>query len=229
VLAVFLACATGGGVHPGGGPRLADGSTPEPVRYEVVIPGPRAAVRARMVHLLSDSLFHVNGSEPGVLTAYNLARLVKVRVEISPAGKDSVRVGVSGETYVGDTARRDSISGLPERWRLITATDGGTALLRGLARSVRVNRGDVRYATDGAQPEKSPPAGAGPMGSTTDPEVLEVLGHTPVGRSVDVCRSASVPVGWLILYWSVDRSRCPSLPDDRYSGEPNVMRIEREW
>jgi hypothetical protein len=227
---VGLACATGGGSPlPRGASRLAVGSTPEPVRYEVVVAGPAARVRVRLVRVLSDSLFHVNQADPGALTAYNLARLLKVRVEVSRVGKDSVRIGLTGETYAGDTARRDSVSGLPEQWRLITATDGGAALLRGLARSLRLNRGDFRTAleTNGSDQTSSPvPV---PAGSTADPEVLAVLARTPVGRAVEVCRSASVPSGWLILYWFEDRSRCTRLPDERYPGEPNAMRIERQW
>jgi hypothetical protein len=223
-----LACATGGSPAPRGAPPLAAGSTPEPVRYEVVLPGRRAEVRARLVRLLSDSLFHVDPSEPGDLSAYNLAHLVKVRVDLTAQGKDSVRVGLTGETYLGDTARRDSISGLPERWRLLTATDANALVLRGLARSLRLNRADGR-ALDVAGSVDGDSANRLGSAPSRDGYGVAVLANTPVGRAIDLCRSASVPVGWLILYWYVDRSQCTHLPDSRYPGEPNMMRIEREW
>src|SRR5215469_457670 len=54
------ACASGG--SPLRAPPLAPGSTPEPVRYEVVVPGGRLDVRERLLRELSDSLFHVNPS-----------------------------------------------------------------------------------------------------------------------------------------------------------------------
>ena len=126
--AVAVACASGAPL-PRGAPPLAPGSTPEPVRYEVIVPGTRPEVRERLVRLLSDSLYHVNPTVVGYISGYNLARLVKVHVDLSPVGKDSIRVGLTGDTYGGDTTRHDTISGLPERWRLITATDGGTGAL----------------------------------------------------------------------------------------------------
>jgi len=192
------------------------------------VPGSRLEVRARIAQLLSDSLYHLNPSDGGVISAYNLARLVKVRVDFSSRGKDSIRVGLTGETYVGDTTRRDSISGLPERWRLLSATDAGSLVLRGLARSLLLNR------SDGARADSAEPGGPDAMeraaeGSANDPQVAATLAGTPVGRAVDVCRNAAVPVGWLVLYWHVDRLRCANLPDRRYPAEPNMMRIEREW
>jgi hypothetical protein len=222
----LLACATGGSPLPRGAPPLAAGSTPEPVRYEVVVPGARPEVQVRVARLLADSLFHVNPLDVGVVSAVSLARFVKVRVDFTPQGKDSVRVGLTGETYLGDTARRDSVSGLPERWRLLTATDASSLILRGLARSLRLNR------FEGA-PADSGESGSSDMdrsreGSIGDPRVAAVLAATPVGRDVDVCRSGSVPIGWLVLYWYVDRSRC-TIPEPRYPAEPNMMRIEREW
>jgi hypothetical protein len=224
--ALAAACATGGAPAPRGAPPLAPGSTPEPVRYEVVVPGPRGAVRARVARLLSDSMFHVSPSVVGPISGYNLARLVKVRIDLTAQGKDSVRVGLTGEMYVGDTARRDSISGLPERWRLMTAADPSALTLRGLARSVLLTR--FEPPPDGAADSAQPRTGRG-TGSPTDPEVAAMLASTPVGRALDVCRSAAIPVGWLVLYWRLDRSRCADSPDGRYPGEPNVMRIEREW
>jgi hypothetical protein len=225
-VASALGCASGGA--PLRAPPLAPGSTPEPVRYEVVVPGGRVDVRERLMRELADSLFHVNPSEAGSITAYNLARLVKVHVDLNATGKDSTRVGLTGELYVGDSTRHDSISGLPERWRLITATDSRSLVLRDLARAARSNRGDGQTIEPTGEADASP-ADRGAEGSTADPRVVAVLAGTPVGHAVDVCRSASVPTGWLILYWYVDRTRCGHLPDSRYSGEPNVMRIEREW
>jgi hypothetical protein len=177
---------------------------------------------------LYDSLFHVNGSDPGSITAYNLARLVKVHVDLNATGKDSTRIGLTGELYVGDTTRRDSISGLPERWRLITATDARSTVLRDLARAARANHGDGPSADPSGEADAGP-ADRGPEGSTGDPRVAAMLASTPVGRAIDVCRSSSIPTGWLILYWYLDRARCAHLPDSRYQDEPNVMRIEREW
>jgi hypothetical protein len=225
-VASLLGCGRGG--SPLRAPPLAPGSTPEPVRYEVVVPGGRLDVRERLVRELSDSLFHVTPSEAGPVTAYNLARLVKVHVDLKGIGKDSTRVGLTGELYVGDTTRRDSISGLPERWRLITATDSRSLVLRDLARAARANRGDVQFAERTGEADGGP-AERGVEGSTADPRVVAVLASTPVGHAVDVCRSASVPPGWLVLYWSLDRTRCAHLSDSRYPDEPNVMRIEREW
>ena len=227
-----LACATGGAPLPRGAPPLAPGSTPEPVRYEVIVPGTRLDVRARLTQLLSDSLFHVSASDAASLAAYSLARLVKVHVDLTASGKDSIRVGLTGETYMGDTARRDSISGLPERWRLLTATDAGGLVLRNLARSLHLIRAPARLGdTTESTGEVLAPAAPvpPPAGSTGDPQVEAILARTPVGRGLDVCRSPSVPVGWLILYWYTDRSKCTKLPDDQYPAEPNVMRIEREW
>jgi hypothetical protein len=149
-------------------------------------------------------------------------------VDLTAQGKDSVRVGLTGETYLGDTARRDSISGLPERWRLLTATDANALVLRGLARSLRLNRGEGRglEAAGSADADSANPSGGGP---TSDRYGVAVLANTPVGRAIDLCRSVAVPVGWLVLYWYVDHSQCTHLPDSRYPGEPNMMRIEREW
>jgi hypothetical protein len=224
--ATAVACASGAPL-PRGAPPLAPGSTPEPVRYEVIVPGTRPEVRERLVRLLSDSLYHVNPTVVGYIAGYNLARLVKVRVDLSPVGKDSIRVGLTGETYAGDTTRRDTVSGLPERWRLITATDGGTAALRDLARAVRSSRSLVGVGEEAG--EAPVEATHPPLGTTGDPAVAAFLATTPVGRAREVCRSSFVPTGWLILYWFLDRSRCTDLPDTRYPDEPNVMRIEREW
>jgi hypothetical protein len=226
----------GGSAVPRGAPRLAEGSTPDPVRFEVVMAGRRPLVRSRVARILSDSLFHVNAADPAALSAYNLGRLTKVRVEVVPAGKDSMRVGLTGETYVGDTTRRDSISGLPERWRLITASDPTAALLRGLARAFRTGRVESTIAADATAASPGGGAGIGTTaaspgvpGTPTDPAVAATLARTPVGRASDVCRSAVVPTGWLVLYWRTDSTHCLGLPDQRYDGEPNVMHIEREW
>jgi hypothetical protein len=228
------ACATGNGsAIPRGSPRLADGSTPEPVRFEVVVPGRRPMVRSRVARLLNDSLFHVTSADPGVVTGYNLARLTKIRVEVVPSGKDSMRVAVTGETYIGDTARRDSISGLPERWRLITAADPNAVLLRGLARALRVPHGDRAAATASSSASGSALSGndlaGGPARPVLDPAVGAILATTPVGRAADVCRNTPVPPGWLVLFWYRDPARCAELADQRYPGEPNMMRLEREW
>lgn len=232
-------CIVGGGgsALPRGAPRLADGSTPDPVRFEVVVSGRRTVVRSRVARVLSDSLFHASAADPAAVSAYNLARLIKVRVEVQAAGKDSTRVAITGETYIGDSSRQDSISGLPERWRLITASDPAAYLLRGLARAIRATRSEVAPAgppSGGAtttaygprDPDRGERSGAGAL---EDSALARTLAGTPVGRSVDVCRSATVPNGWLVLYWYTDSSRCTKLPDERYAGEPNVMRIEREW
>jgi hypothetical protein len=233
------ACATGNGSEiPRGSPRLAEGSTPEPIRFEVVVAGHRPAVRARVARLLSDSMFHVTSADPGAVTAYNLARLTKIRVEVAPAGKDSMRVALTGETYIGDTARRDSISGLPERWRLISASDPSALLLRGLARALRVARGErpAIESSDGTGVGPGSPAAVA-VGNPADgwqrpplnPAVAAVLAATPVGRAIDVCRNVPVATGWLVLFWYRDPARCTELTDQRYAGEPNVMRVEREW
>ncbi len=242
VLPAVLACATGNGsAIPRGSPRLAPGSTPEPLRYEVVVPGRRPVVRGRVARLLTDSMFHVTSADLGAVTAYSLARLTKIRVDLVPAGKDSMRVALTGETYIGDTTRRDSISGLPERWRLITASDPTALVLRGLARALRLSRGERQAAgssdspgsTAGTSTAGTPSSGAapGPGGTRpgTDPGVDALLATTPVGRSADVCRDVQVPPGWLVLFWYRDPARCAGLADQEYAGEPNLMRIEREW
>ena len=243
VLPAVLACATGNGSPiPRGSPRLAPGSTPEPLRYEVVVPGRRPVVRTRVARLLTDSMFHVTNADLGAVTAYSLARLTKIRVEVVPAGKDSMRVALTGETYIGDTTRRDSISGLPERWRLITASDPTAQVVRGLARALRLSRGERQAAgsadnspgsTSGSSTAGVPsPGGASGPGRTrtaTDPGVVALLATTPVGRSADVCRDVQVPPGWLVLFWYRDPARCDGLADQEYAGEPNLMRIEREW
>ena len=235
VLPAVLACATGNGsAIPRGSPRLAPGSTPEPLRYEVVVAGRRPVVRSRVARLLTDSMYHVTSADLGAVTAYSLARLTKIRVEVVPAGKDSMRVALTGETYIGDTTRRDSISGLPERWRLITASDPTALVLRGLARALRVSRGErqVSPPSDSGSIAGNTTAGAPAPGWTrpvTDPGVVALLATTPVGRSADVCRDVQVPPGWLVLFWYRDPARCAGLAGQEYAGEPNVMRIEREW
>jgi hypothetical protein len=235
VWAAVLACATGNGsAIPRGSPRLAPGSTPEPLRYEVVVPGRRPVVRTRVAKLLTDSLYHVTSADLGAVTAYSLARLTKIRVEVVPAGKDSMRVALTGETYIGDTTRRDSISGLPERWRLITASDPTAQVLRGLARALRVSRSERQAmgSPDSGAAGPPTPAGAPGAGATRpamDPGVVALLATTPVGRSADVCRDVQVPPGWLVLFWYRDPARCTGLPGMEYAGEPNLMRIEREW
>jgi hypothetical protein len=243
VLPAVLACATGNGSPiPRGSPRLAPGSTPEPLRYEVVVAGRRPVVRSRVARLLTDSMFHVTSADlVGAVTAYSLARLTKIRVELVPAGKDSIRVALTGETYIGDTTRRDSISGLPERWRLITASDPTALVLRGLARALRVWRGGRQAAGSSESPGSTAgasTAGTASLGGTpgpggtrpeTDPGVTALLATTPVGRSADVCRDVQVPAGWLVLFWYRDPARCAGLADQEYAGEPNLMRIEREW
>jgi hypothetical protein len=177
-------------------------------------------------------MFHVTSADLGAVTAYSLARLTKIRVEVVPAGKDSMRVALTGETYIGDTTRRDSISGLPERWRLITASDPTALELRGLARALRLSRGERQApgSSDTAGRTAGPAAAGTPSpGGATDSGVAAVLATTPVGRSVDVCRDVQVPPGWLVLFWYRDPARCAGLADQEYVGEPNLMRIEREW
>jgi hypothetical protein len=186
-------------------------------------------------------MFHVTSAELWAVTAYSLERLTKIRVEIVPAGKDSMRVALTGEIYIGDTARRDSISGLPERWRLITASDPTALVIRGLARALRVSRGE-RQAAESSEPAGSTAGattadarstgsiqGEEETGPATDPGVVALLATTPVGRSADVCRDVQVPQGWLVLFWYRDPARCAGLADQEYPGEPNLMRIEREW
>jgi hypothetical protein len=160
----------------------------------------------------------VSAQDSSTLLAYNLGRLIKVRAEMVRRGKDSTRVSLTGETYLGDTTRRDSISGLPEQWRLITPYDPGAALLRGIARALHQSRVETSVASHGTAPTVLLAVDGSPG-----------LAATPVGRAVDVCRSSTVPPGWLVLYWYVDPNRCQELSDERYPGEPNVMRIEREW
>jgi hypothetical protein len=239
--ALVSACASSVGTPlPRGAPRLAAGSTPEPVRYEVVLPGLRSIVRDRVARLLADSLFEVSLVDPSAITGYSLARLVKIRVDFTQVGRDSMRAALTGETYLGDTTRRDSISGLPERWRLLTASDPQANLLRGFARTLHA-RGEAEVRLESALAENERPqvldTAPGPAfsskepvtGSTTDPEVVQLLAGTPVHRSVDVCRSAVIPNGWLVLYWRLDPSRCTGFLASGYRGEPNVMRLEREW
>jgi hypothetical protein len=227
VLWAGLACATGNGsAIPRGSPRLAPGSTPEPLRYEVVVAGRRPVVRDRVTRLLTDSLFYVASADPGAVTAYSLERLAKIRVELVPAGKDSMRVALTGETYIGDTTRRDSISGLPERWRLITASDPNAQVLRGLARALRIWRGE--RTVPGTESDGGAPA-PGWARPPADPTTVALLATTPVGRSSDVCRDVQVPAGWLVLFWYRDTSRCKGVAGQLYEGEPNMMRIEREW
>jgi hypothetical protein len=221
-----LACATGNGsAIPRGSPRLAPGSTPEPLRYEVVVAGRRPVVRTRVARLLTDSLFYVASADPGTVTAYSLSRLAKIRVDVVPAGKDSTRVALTGETYIGDTTRRDSISGLPERWRLITANDPTAQVLRGLARAIRMSRGERQVVASEPEGGGPPPGSARPPDPATD----ALLATTPVGRSADVCRDVQVPAGWLVLFWYRDAARCAGLAGQQYGDEPNMMRIEREW
>ena len=228
--AVFAACATGGGSGlPRGGSRLAAGSTPEPVRYEVVVVGSRARVLDWVARVLSDSLFHVAAADSSTLLAYNLARLVKVRAEMLRSGSDSTQVSLTGETYLGDTTRRDSVSGLPERWRLITPSDpSAAALLRGLARAMRQARFETGVGGRGSGGGGGSGGGEPPV-SRVDSTTIAAMLATPVGRALDVCRSTAVPAGWLVLYWYTAPTRCQGLADERYAGEPNVMRIEREW
>jgi len=239
--ALVSACASSVGTPvPRGAPRLAAGSTPEPVRYEVVLPGLRSIARDQVANLLADSLFEVNLSDPGAITGYNLARLIKLRVDFTPVGRDSVRVALTGETYIGDTTRRDSISGLPERWRLLTASDPQSMMLSRFARTLHA-RAEAQERREFAIAEDTHPealdTAPGPgflskepeTGTTQDPEVRRLLAGTPVGRGVDVCRGAVVPTGWLVLYWRRDPTRCAAFLASGYPGEPNVMRIEREW
>jgi hypothetical protein len=222
-----FACASGNGsAIPRGSPRLAPGSTPEPLRYEVVVAGRRPVVRTRVARLLTDSLFYVTSADLGAVTAYSLNRLAKIRVEVVPAGKDSMRLALTGETYIGDTTRRDSISGLPERWRLITANDPTAQVLRGLARAIRMSRGERPVSGSEADGATPPPGEAQPPG---DPAIVALLATTPVGRSADVCRDVQVPAGWLVLFWYRDRARCTGPAYQAFRDEPNMMRIEREW
>jgi len=184
-----------------------------------------------------DSLFHVTATDSGTLLAYNLARLVKVRAEMLQSGKDSTRVSLTGETYLGDTTRRDSISGLPERWRLITPSDPGAALLRGLARAMHQSRVESNPGGSGGSAGGGGGSGGGRGSATGEQSALAApdsvtaagLMATSVGRTQDVCRSVAVPAGWLVLYWYTDPTRCLGLADERYQCEPNAMRIEREW
>jgi hypothetical protein len=171
-------------------------------------------------------MYLVTSADLGAVTAYSLARLTKIRVEVVPAGKDSMRVALTGETYMGDTTRRDSISGLPERWRLITASDPTALVLRGLARALRVSRSEHQVA---GSPDSASTQAPGWTRPVTDPGVVALLATTPVGRSADVCRDVQVPRGWLVLFWYRDPARCPALAGQEYAGEPNLMRIEREW
>jgi hypothetical protein len=182
----------------------------------------------RVEIVLSDSLFHVSAPDSSTLFAYNLARLIKVRAEMVRRGKDSTRVSLTGETYLGDTTRRDSISGLPEQWRLITPADPGSALLRGISRALHQSHADASVATHGVGMTVRLALDGSP-GSSNYSATTASLAATPVGRALEVCRSPAVPPGWLILYWYSDPTRCQELADERYPGEPNVMRIEREW
>jgi hypothetical protein len=191
-----------------------------------VVAGRRPVVRDRVARLLTDSLFYVASADPGAVTAYSLERLAKIRVELVPAGKDSMRVALTGETYIGDTTRRDSISGLPERWRLITASDPNAQVLRGLARALRIWRGE--RTVPGTESDGGAPA-PGWARPPADPTTVALLATTPVGRSSDVCRDVQVPAGWLVLFWYRDTSRCKGVAGQLYEGEPNMMRIEREW
>ena len=56
------------------GPTAVGLSTPEPVRYEVVVVGSRSQALDRVARVLADSLFHVIAADSGTLLAYNLAR-----------------------------------------------------------------------------------------------------------------------------------------------------------
>ncbi len=211
-----VGCAHGG---PLPGPSyVAPGSTPEPVHVEGRVAVKQAAVRDRVARVLVDSAFHLTGVERSALSAYSLTRLTKVRVDVLPSGgggahaRDSSVVVVTGEMYVGDATRRDSISALPERWRLITASDGAAQVLRTVVRSLEVLPADA----------------AAPLAPTVvrrpDAKDSALLAATPVGRTVDLCTPTALPAGWLVLYWYTDHSRCRGL-----THEPNVMRVEREW
>jgi hypothetical protein len=200
---------------------VAPGSTPEPLRVEAVALGDQAAVRDRALHVLSDSLFHPSGIERSAVAGYSLRRFIKARIDVLPngrngEGRETSRVVVSGETYIGDDTRPDSIGALPERWRLVTASDAAATVLRSLARAVQV---DAPSASDA-----SPPALPRPDSATA-----ALLTATPVGRTVVLCTPTVIPPGWLALYWFTDQTRCPPGPARAFPGEPNAMRVEREW
>ncbi len=213
-----LAC---GSAHLPGTSYVAPGSTPEPLRVETVALGDQAAVRDRALRVLSDSLFHPSGIERSAVAGFSLRRFIKVRIDVLPngpngEGRETSRVAVSGETYIGDDTRPDSIGALPERWRLVTASDAAATVLRSLARAVQVDAGP---ASDG------PPSAL----SRPDSATAALLAGTPVGRTVVVCTPTVVPAGWIALYWFADRTRCPPGPARAFPGEPNAMRVEREW
>jgi len=198
---------------------VAPGSTPEPARAQAEIKGDQIPVRDRIARALVDSSFHLTGLDRSAVSGYSLARLTKVHVAIIPVARvpDSSLVVITGETYVGDPSRRDSISALPERWRLITASDPSAAILRTLARTIT------------AAPSGLPALEPAP--SVRRPDAMEQarLAATPVGRTVDLCTPVALPAGWLVLYWHTDPSRCPPSPGRAFANEPNVMRVEREF
>jgi hypothetical protein len=176
-------------------------------------------VRDRVARALADSSFHLSAVEHSAVSGYSLARLTKVHVAIIPVPhvRDSSVVLITGETYVGDLSRRDSISALPERWRLITASDASAGVLRALARTIA------------AEPPGQP--GLEPAPSVRHPDAREQarLTATSVGRTVDLCTPVALPAGWLVLYWHSDPSRCPPGLGRAFANEPNVMRVEREF
>lgn len=219
-MTLVLAAACGGAQLPGTS-YVAPGSTPEPLRIELSASGDQTAVRNRATQVLADSEFHLTGVEPSAVTGYSLGRLLKVRIDVlrgAPAPDDrpsSSHVVVTGEMYVGDLARRDSIAALPERWRLLTASDGGAIELRDLGRAIQLVSDRA-----GDRPIEAP---------AMDSATAQRFAATPVGRTVDVCTPSAIPAGWLVLAWVTDRSRCPAAAGKAFAGEPNVMRVEREW
>jgi hypothetical protein len=217
---------------------VAPGSTPEPLRIEIALPNHQPIVRARALRVLTDSQFQVSRVESSAIAGYSLRRLIEVHIEVLPdapaakgrphrgVARSVSRLAVSGERYVGDATRRDSIAALPERWRLISASDPGAATLHNIARAIQIG---VLPASefDGADAERGMPELAEMPGP--DSATLERLAGIPVGRTVDLCSPAILPAGWLPVYWFTDRSRCASGRGHAFPGEPNMLRVEREW
>jgi hypothetical protein len=236
-VASALCVAAAGCILGGGGGQLpetsyvASGSTPEPLRIDLAVPATQAVVRERAIRVLTDSQFRISRLDTAAVRGYSLRRLVMVHIDLLPptapgqrpkqSSIGTSRLVVSGESYLGDESRRDSISALPERWRLVTPSDAGAITLRSIARAIQLEipAPSAGYRDDTVR------VGL-PVDSTTAVRLLPL----PVGRTADLCLSSTaLPSGWIALYWFADQTRCPPGAQDSFPGEPNMVRVEHEW
>lgn len=98
------------------------------------MPGSQSTVWTTVVRALAGSSYrYVGGDYPHSVMVRSLTDRKEMRIELDPAGPDSMHVLLTGRQYAGPADRAGVILAAPEAWPVILQRDSAAKLLRSMA------------------------------------------------------------------------------------------------